>query len=212
MLASVNDLHLLELGGRRYWLRTPDVYDGPKIRRVLTRQRLRRPELIEFRLAALAGIAAMAAATGEAAEGESQSAAIEEWYQLLEPLDEDAIDEPDFEARAAELARRQAERRARQQALLPTVAAVEANLERHWQPYAELKADREYFDDVSRIDAVRLLLVRIGANGTGGGVLPRDEHGMLDQAAYLAIPRGDRAALATFAFGLLAPDETQRKN
>ena len=74
--------------------------------------------------------------------------------------------------------------------------------------YAELVADGRYWDDVSRIDAVRLLLVRTDP----GGILPRDRDDLVDGAVYQAIPEAHRFDLATFAFALLAPGDAQRKN
>lgn len=207
MLMSVKDLHRAEIGGCEYWLRTPDVYDPAKMRRVLTRQGVRRPDPVELRVAALAGVAAMAEAVGDPSEGERQKALLEEWYEASKPLDEDELDEPDFELRATELARLKAEQTKSIARLWPQVAAIEANLERHYPPYRELLADREYWDDVSRIEIVRLLLVR-----RADAPLPRDEDGLMTPAAYQAIPREHRLPLATFAFRLLAPGETQTKN
>lgn len=209
---SVNDLHECALpdgagGVTSYWLRTPTVYDPAKARRLLARQRVRRPGAHEFQVASLAGVRALAEVISDPAEGERQQALLEEWYALLDPLREEDVDEPDFEARAAALARREAERVAALQRLYPSVSAIEANLERHWPSYAELLADRNYWDDVSRIEIVRLLLVR-----QGPGALPLDDESMLTGAAYQAIPPAHRVPLATFAFALLTPGESQRKN
>ncbi|MBU3991569.1 MAG: hypothetical protein KKA12_03315 [Alphaproteobacteria bacterium] len=206
-LALVSDLHECVLGGRSYRFRTPDVYDPSRARRLLTRQRVRRPALLEFRLVGVAGVLALAEAVGDRAEGARQRAVIEEWYDLLEPLDEDKLDEPDYVERGAELARLEADRLARQAELQPQAMMIEANLERHWQPYAELLADRRFWDDISAIEIVRLLLVSID-----GAALRRDDDGLVMQEAYKAIPPDHRTDLATFAFRLLAPDETQRKN
>ena len=217
MLMSVNDLHECRLadgagGVTSYWLRTPTVYDPAKARRMLARQRVRRPSPHEFQVASLAGVLALAEAVGDQAEGERQKALLEQWYGLLVPLREEDIAEPDLEVRAAELTRLEGERAAAMQQIFSTVSAIEANLERHWPSYAELLADRNYWDDVSRIEIVRLLLVRIGHNGSPGGELPRDDEGLLTQTAYQALPAAHRVPLATFAFALLAPGETQRKN
>ena len=201
------DLHPCELGGRTYVFRTPDVYDPARARRLLGRQRIRRPALAEFRFAALAGVEAMAATVGDIEEGERQKALVDEFYQLIEPIDEDAIDEPDFELRAAEVKRRAAETEARLREIAPQIVAIQASLERHWGPYAELKTDCDYWDEVSRIDMVRLLLVSID-----GVTCPRDDDGLITQTTYRAIAADHRQALATFAFRLLAPDEAQRKN
>lgn len=207
MTVSVNDLHELRLGAVLYQLRTPTVYDPAKMRRLLSRQGVRRPLPNELRVAALAGIAQMAERVGDPAEGEQQAATIEEWYRLLVPTDENDVPEPDGEKRAAIVAEREAERKARIADLYADVAAIEANLERHHPPYAELVADGNYWDDVSRIDAVRLLLARID-----GQVLPRDRDDMVEPAVFQAIPPADRFQLATFAFALLTPGEAQRKN
>lgn len=208
MTVSVNDQHHLTLGDTTYWLRTPTPYDMPRMRRLLGRQGIRRPTPNELRVAALAGIASMATAVGDAAEGEVQQAIIEDWYRLSAPTDENDIEEPDGEKRAVELARREAERKAALQAIYADVAAIEANLERHHPPYAELVADGRYWDDVSRIDVVRLLLIRTDP----GGVLPRDRDDLVEGAVYQAIPEAHRFDLATFAFALLAPGDAQRKN
>ena len=209
------DLHPCLLGGRTYVFRTPDVYDPARARRLLARQRVRRGTLTEFRLTALAGVAALAAAVGDAEEGERQAVLVEEFYQLLEPIDEDTIDEPDLELRAAEVARREAAAQDRMRAIGAQILAIQANLERHWGPYAELKADSDYWDEVSRIDMVRLLLVSIdpgSGSGAGAAAVARDDDGLASQAVYHQIPAEHRMPLATFAFGLLAPGETQRKN
>ena len=155
-----------------------------------------------------AGLMAMAETAAAAAEGERQRAVIERWYELMPPLDENDFDEPDQERRHAEMAGREAERRDERAALYADVMAIEANLERHFPPYAELIADLRYWDDVSRIDAVRLLLVRIGDDGH----LPRDRDDLVDAGVYQALPEGDRVQLATFAFTLLTPSEASRKN
>ena len=201
------DLHPLEIDGTAYAFRTPTLYDTARLERTLTLQRVRRPSLNEFRVAALAGVAALAEAVGNLEEGERQAEAIEAWYPTLTPTDEDEIDEPDLEARGLELLRLETERAAEQRRLYPLVTAIEANLERHWPAYAELVADRKYWDAVSRIEIVRLLLVR-----ASGAELARDGDNLLSAAAYKALTRRHRAQLATFAFGLLAPSETQRKN
>jgi hypothetical protein len=207
MAVSIKELHSCELGSREYWFRTPTAYDTPRLRRELTLQGIRRPLPIEFRVAAIAGIEALGDTAGEPEETERQKELIEEWYELLAPIGEDDIDEPDLELRAAELAARLAEREAARARIFPQVMAVEANLARHWQPYRELLADRGYWDDASAIDIVRLLLVR-----EGNAVLARDADGMVTHEAYRAIPLTDRGPLATFASGLLSPTETQRKN
>lgn len=204
---ALADLHSCTLGELAYVFRTPDVYDPARARRLLTRQRVRRPSPFEFRMAGLGGLRAMAAAVSDDAEGERQAALLEEWYDLVEPVDEDSIDEPDFEARAAIVAEQEAIRTARRRELIGPVMAIEANLERHCPAYAELKADREFWDDVSRIDMVRLLLI-----SAGGRLLPRDDDALVTQAEYKAIPPDHRIPLATFAFGLLAPGGPQRKN
>lgn len=207
MLAKTEDLNKCPVGGTDYWFRTPDIYDPAQARRFLRLKRVRRPAPVEFRVAALAGVEALAEATGDIEEGEHQRGLLERYYALCVATDENDIDEPDQDLRKAELDRLEALRLAELESVWLKVSAIEANLERHWQPYAELLADREFWDDVSRIEIVRLLLVRQGA-----GMLARDEDGRLSEAAYAAIPKGHRTALATFAFGLLAPDETQRKN
>lgn len=207
MLASVNDLIKHSLGGTDYWFRAPSVYDPAKMRRVLARQGVRRPAPAELRVAALAGVVALGETVGDLAEGGRQREVLEDWYRLLEPTREDDIDEPDFEKRAAELERLEAARRSELVQLHAQVAAIEANLERHCPPYRELVADRAFWDDVSRIEIVRLLLVKIGA-----AELQRDEDELVTQAIYRSIPGDHRLPLATFAFRLLAPDETQRKN
>ncbi|RDV06428.1 hypothetical protein DXH95_03100 [Sphingorhabdus pulchriflava] len=197
----------LTLDGVRYDFRTPSVYDMPAIRRMLTKARVRRPAEAEFRIAALAGVDAMAEAVSDAAEGQRQKALITDWYELSEPLTEDQIDEPDMELRGEELKRQLAERRARQVEIYPQIAAIEANLERHCAPYAELKADREYFDELSNIEVVRRLLF-----SAGGMVLARDDDDFVSVDAYQRIAKVHRQALATFAYGLLTPDEARRKN
>lgn len=200
-------LTVREIDGRRYGFRTPDLYDPAKARRILARQGVRRPNTAEFRVAALAGIEAIAEAAGTPEQGTEQRALLERWYELIVPIDEDTIDEPDPMRRGEELIRREDARRRELTALLPDVTAIEATLERHCPPYAELIADRNYWDDVSRIEIVRLLLVEID-----GVPQARDDEGMLTQDAYRAIAHAARMPLATAAFRLLAPDEAQRKN
>jgi hypothetical protein len=212
MIEDVDGLHPCPVGGVNYVFRTPSVYDEAKMRRLLARQKVRRPSIIEMRVAAQAGVAAMALATGEPEEGERQKLLIERWYELLNATDENDIDEPDFEARAAELAAREAERKAELAKIYPQIAAIEANLERHSQTYADLIADRGYWDDVSRIDVVRLLLVKSGGGDVPLRDLRRDDDFLVDQAEYRRIPKSHRMALATFAFGLMSVEETALKN
>ena len=151
MTASTKEDLSCPIGGVDYRFRTPDVYDPARARRVLTRQRVRRPSIEEFRVAALAGVAALAAAVNDPEEGIRQRELVEDWYRLLKPIEEDEIDEPDLELRGAELARLKAEREAALQEIFPQIAAIEANLERHYQPYAELLADR-YRPASTRLD------------------------------------------------------------
>ncbi len=200
-------LHSCHIGAAIYWFRSPDVYDPARARRVLTLQRVRRPSQQEFEIAALEGIEKIAELAGDVNEGARQRQLLERFYELLKPIDENDLEEPDIEARAALLAQRQKERSEEIAAIYPEASAIQATLERHWQPYAELQADREYFDDVSRIDIVRLLLVKIGV-----GAVARGDDGLMSEAAYQMIPREHRVPLSTFAFRLLAPDESQRKN
>jgi hypothetical protein len=212
MLAKVSDLHACDLpmtkgGSRRYWFRTPTVYDLPQMRWALTKRGIRRPQPIEFRVAGLAGIKALAALAGDVNEGNRQAEIWEDWHGLIEPHSENDIDEPDFEKRAIELARLEAKRLADQEALLAEIGAIEGNLGRHWPPYADLLADRALYDELTRIEVVRLLLVQIGE-------VPQqiDGDGRLSEAVYKALPTAHRAALAAFATSLLVPSEDQAKN
>lgn len=201
------DLHTCTLDGTDYVFRTPDVHDPARAARLLTRQRVRRPSAIEFRVAGAAGIAAMAEAARQPEEGERQAGLWARFHELAVPIGEDSLDEPDVERRAALLKLREGERQAELAAIWPQIEAIEGNLERHWQPYADLKADRDFWDAVSRVEIVRLLLV-----ARDGASLPRDDDALVTQDAYKAIPRPHREPLATFALRLIAPDEDQRKN
>jgi hypothetical protein len=212
MIEDIDGLRSCPVGELNYVFRTPSVYDEAKMRRLLARQKVRRPSLIELRVAAQAGVAEMAKAVGEAEEGVRQQQLIERWYELLEATDENDIDVPDFEARAAELAEREAERKRQLAEIYPQIAAIEANLERHFQPYADLIADKNYWDDVSRVDIVRLLLVKVGKAGEVARDLKRDDDYLVDQGEYRAIPKRNRMALATFAFRLMSIEETESKN
>lgn len=208
MLASTKDLHDCTLGGRTYWFRTPGVYDLPKMRRVLRKQGVRRPDRTEMRICAQIGIRRVAEAGGwPEGEGDRQADVIGQWYELMTPPDENLIDEVDLDKRAAILAQLEAARQAEIAALYPEVLAIEAALERHWPAYADLAADATYWDELSRIDAVRVLIERID-----DAQVRKDGEGLAEQAAYLAIPPEHRLALGTFALALLAPSETQRKN
>lgn len=200
-------LHDLTIGARTYLFRAPTVYDLPTVRRFLTRRGIRRPAQHEVEVAALAGITELGEAVGDPAEGYRQREVMEEWHRLLVPTDEDEIDEPDFEARAAEVARLEADRLEAQRAILPQVLAIQATLERHWPPYRELLADRRYWDEISNIEIVRLLLVQIDE-----AEVRRDKDGLMLDADYQALPEDHRPQLAAFALRLLHPTETQRKN
>jgi hypothetical protein len=206
-MRRVGDRALCPLDGVSYGLRTPDLYDAARVRRLLSRQGVRRPGEGEFRAAAFKGIVEVGRQAGDEAEGEAQRALLERWYELLRPIAEDDIDEPDPMKRAELLIAREADRQRDLIAIYPDASAIEATLERHWPPYAELVGDRNYYDDVSRIEIVRLLLEDID-----GAPLPRDADGLLTEAAYRALPRTHKMPLATFAFRQLAPDEAQRKN
>ncbi|MEV5033682.1 hypothetical protein MRBLMC3_002919 [Sphingobium sp. LMC3-1-1.1] len=198
---------LKTLGGVDFVFRRPDLYDLPAMRRRLRMARVRRPTLLEYSAIGAAGARRIGEAAGDPAEGARQAEIIERWYELMVPLDEDKIDEPDLEARAKLFAQQQQERREEIASLYPDVLAIEANLDRHCQDWAELKADADYWEEISRIDAVRLLLVEIG-----GKVFPRDADGLMIEDGYQSIPPQHRLPLGTFALGLLAPDETIRKN
>lgn len=224
MAARVSDLHWCEIGSLKYGFRTPTEYDTPLLRHALTKRGVRRPHQAEIRVAAAAGIKALGAAAGDPAEAQRQNGVMEDWYRLITPITEDEIDEPDFEARAAEMARLRAEREAECREIGPEVAAIEAMLARHWMPYAELLADRALFDDLSQIEIVRQLLVRRAETKVEQGEgdqpvtreiddeLPRDVDGRLTSAAYQAIPKAYRPVLTGFAMRLLVPDEDQEKN
>ena len=207
MIQKPNELHRCELGDEEYWLRTPTVFDVPRLRRELTRQGVRRPQLQEFRIAALAGIAALGEAAGEPEEAARQGAVMEQWYALLTPISEDEIEEPDLVKRG-EILQQQLEQHASERTvIISEVLRIQANLERHWAPYADLVADRRYWDDVSQIMAVRVLLRRRGLVK-----LECDADGLLSEAAFLELPRDAVTPLAKFAEALLVPDEAQRKN
>jgi hypothetical protein len=207
ILPSVRDIHTCTLDGTDYGFRTPTPYDVPTLRRTLGRQGLRRPLTDEFRVCGVAGIAALGERAGDPEEAERQTDVFESWYKLLVPHKEDELDEPDLEERAVQLAELERARQAKLEELLPEIAAIEAMLTRHWPPYAELLADRHYYDEISEIDVVRLLLVRIGDLA----VLP-DREGLLPGDRYRQIPSLHRRALAQFATGLLTQDETATKN
>lgn len=210
-LASVADSPVEIIGGVSYRLRTATCYDLPKMRWRLTRARVRRPVIDEYRVCALAGVAAIAELAGVPEEGRVQADILERWYKLLPEPTEDNIEEVDAELRAALLAEQLAEREQAMDTLLPSVLAIEANLDRHWQDWAELRADAQIYDDISRIDAARLMLVAVG-DETLPRVADGDERGLVTEAAFLAIPAAARAKLGTVALGLLAPTETERKN
>lgn len=207
MVASVTEQHCCELDGDQYWFRTPTVYDLPKMRRVLGRQGLRMPQPQELQVAALAGIVALGEMAGDPVEAARQKGVMEEWYRLIEPTKEDDVDEPDFELRAAEVARLESERLGELAKIYPEVAAIEANLLRHWPVYSELCADKTYWDDVSNIEVVRLLLVRIGSGAALAG-----PDGMLPEETFQCLPRAHRLPLARFATQLLVPTEHEEKN
>lgn len=211
MLARVSDLQCCTIGATDYWFRTPTEYDTPLLRHALTKRGIRRPLQAEIRVAAGAGIKALGEVAGDAAEAARQQGVMEDWYRLLTPIVEDDIDEPDLEARAAELARLQQEQADEISAIAAEVSAIEAMLARHWMPYAELLADRALFDDLSGIEIVRQLLVRSGPKGNATD-LALDVDGRLSSAAYQAIPKAHRPVLTGFAMRLLVPDEALEKN
>lgn len=207
MSVSTKDHHDCPIGEKTYRFRTPRVHDSARLRRSLALQQVRCPDAVEFLVAGRVGIEQMAAAAGEQQEGARQVELFEEFHRLLKPTVEDELEEVDPVRRAEELERREQERKERLSAIYPEVHAIEANLERHHPPYAELRADRGYWEDVSRVEVVRLLLSYIGTSK-----MPRDENGFLTEEAYGLIPKKHRIPLATFAFGLMSPSETQRKN
>lgn len=200
-------IHDCEVGEIIYKFRTPTPFDIPQLRWALTKRKVRRPQLIELKVAALAGIAALGEQAGETEEAERQREVYERWYDLLEPIREDDIDEPDPEKRAAELARQLRARAEDQQLIVAEVAAIEANLARHWDPYADLIADRQFWDELSKVEVVRLLLVKIGDQQQ-----PLDEHQMLAFDAYMALPHDHLPALQAFAQDLITPTESERGN
>ncbi len=202
-----NEIVTREVEGVRYGFRTPTLYDPAKARRVLTRQGIRLPSTLELQVTAKAGILKVGEASGDTAEGLRQAQVLEDFYAAVIPVDENDIDEPDPVLRGEEYAQRETERQALVTELYPQAMAIEATLRRHYPPYAELVADRDYYDDISRIEMVRLLLV-----SRDGVDLPRDDEGLLTQAAFESLPKGHRMPLASVAFGLIAPGETQRKN
>lgn len=211
-LASRSDRPVVTIGGVAYTFRTPTAYDLPRMSWRLTRARVRRPAIGEYRAAALAGVTAIAMLADAVEEGNRQCDLVERWYDELlpEPVEDD-IDEPDFERRAVILAERKATRQAGIAEVLPSILAIEANLDRHWQDWAELRADAKLWDQVSAIDAARLLLDAIDSVAVSR-VAEGDEQGLMDEAAWLAIPAAHRARIGTAALGLLAPSEAERKN
>jgi hypothetical protein len=207
MHSKLKTLHCCALDGTDYFFRTPTPFDLPAMRAVLTRRRVRRPTQAEFRVAALAGIKALGELADDAAEADRQQGVMEEWHRLMAPIVEDEIDEPDQELRAAEFERLVGEREEAQVALVSDVSAIEANLGRHWQPYADLLADMKFWTEVTAIEVVRTLLVKIGDQ-----VQPLDENEALRFDAFQAIPLDHLPALEAFARALLMPTETERKN
>lgn len=206
-MRQANEIVVKELGKTSYGFRTPTLYDPAKARRILTRQGVRYPSAAEMQATACAGIVAVAEAAGDREEGERQADLLARFHEAIKPVDENDIDEPDPIKRGEEYARREQERASLIAELFPQARAIEATLERHYPPYAELKSDRDFYDDISRIEMVRLLLV-----SRDGVELQRDDEGMLTQAAFESLDRDHRVPLATIAFGLIAPTEAQRKN
>lgn len=223
MPVRVSDLHECVIGDTAYWFRTPTEYDTPMLRHALTKRGVRRPLQAELRMAATAGIKALGEVAGDPAEAKRQEGVMEDWYRLLKPIVEDDVDEPDFELRAAELARLHQQQADDCAEIAAEVSAIEAMLARHWPPYAELLADRALFDDLSQIEIVRQLLVRRVDKvpnpdpDTEGMIeratdLARDRDGRLSSAAYQSIPKPYRPVLTAFAMRLLVPDEDLEKN
>lgn len=206
-LTTSAETHAVTVGGSNYVLRTPTVFDVAAMRRRLTLHGARRPTLTEFRLTALAGTRELARLAGEPAEGERLCGLISDWYELLPEIVEDDIDEIDQEKRRLLLDAQKAERHAARSALLPSLLAIEATLDRHWSDWRALQADREYYDEVSRIDCVRLLLLSID-----GDVLERQAEGLISERLYERVLPAHRLELGTAALALLAPTETERKN
>lgn len=206
-LASVQGENVFPIGGTTYAFATPTVYDMPKLRRRLTREGVRLPTRRDFEAAAIAGLRALAEAAGEPEEGARQVELVERFYAALVPTQEDEIDEPDLEKRFAIVKEREEARQAELAAVTPEVLLIQANLQRHWPAWRELRADEDYWTDLSRIDTVRLLLTH-----RDGVAQPRDKDGWLTQAAYAALPDPHLVPLGIFAMGLFAPTETERKN
>lgn len=206
-VANASDMHLKKIGDREYWFRAPTLYDLPKMRRRLRKEGVRRPQMDEYRAAALAGVAAMADATGEAQEGERQSALIDRWYQLAVPTDENDLDEPDFEKRAAQLESLEKARRGEIAKLYPEILLIEANLDRHFAPWRDMRADADYYDEISRIDSVRLLLREID-----GRKLPIDKDDLIIEQSYGLVDEEHRMMLGTFALQLLVPSVAEKKS
>ena len=206
-MPKANEIQYEELDGVRYGFRTPTLYDPARARRILTRQGIRYPSLVELQMAARHGIVRVAETAGDVAEGERQAEILERFHEAIKPVDENAIDEPDPIRRGETYAKAEEERSRILTELYPEVRAIEAVLERHWPPYAELLADKNFYDDVSRIEMVRLLLV-----SQDGVDLPRDEEDMLTQSGYQMLPKAHRVPLSSIAFRLIAPDEARTKN
>lgn len=204
---NVKNLQLCEVGDIQYWFRKPTPHDIPNLRWALTKRRVRLPHPIEFRVVALAGIEALGEIAGDPDEAERQRKVFEESHELLEPIDENDLEIVDPVERAEELAKREEARKARQQELFPDLVSIEANLARHWSPYADLIADRNQWRDLSQVEAVRLLLVRRGDETLG-----RDEHEMLSFDAYETLDPEHIPVLAGFAQGLFAPDKATAGN
>lgn len=201
------NLQMCDVGEVKYWFRKPTPHDIPNLRWTLTKRRVRRPHPVEFKVVGLAGIDALGEIAGDTEEAARQRNIFQESHELLEPIDENDLEITDPVERADELAKREEVRRARQEELLPDLLSIEANLARHWAPYADLIADRNQWEDLSRIEVVRLLLVR-----RDNETLERDEHEMLSFDAYEAINPDHVRTLAGFAQGLFAPDKATEKN
>lgn len=199
-------------GQRTYVVRVPDIYDQAELRRRIKARggKVLDPSVMASKLRR--GVEAIFREQGEEEEADRYLKVLDDLvdrseiiagYQVAgDEVPQDLIDEVVALSEDAD-----------------EIATVVA---RAYAPYAAAIADSDYWQDLMKIEMIRMLVTRIGEpwdhpdKGTGEHVLWRAKREgrarLLPVEALQDIPQGHLASLQMEIMGLFAPGEVQVKN
>lgn len=196
LLRRAGDLHRLDGQAGTYLLRVPAVLDRPVFRRELRRAGARQVSDLDLLDGLAAGLAAIAAQTGEAVPADQLEAVQAHREQVAEAYEQLRQSRFDTSIDVAAVVR--------QLQPPPLVRMVEAVVTRHWPGYTDLVADRDSYGEFAGIVGAQLFL-----RGWESATLPafvRRHDGGPDESCLRAVPLVDLLAIGATVQQLLQPE------